>query len=743
MNNIKPFVSIFCLAYNHEPFIRQCLDRIVMQKTNFPLEILIHDDASTDRTAEIIREYEIKYPGLVKPIYEMENQYSKGRKLNLTYSFPRAKGKYIAYCDCDDYWTDPYKLQKQVDFLESHDEYSVCTSGYMINKDGVMTENVIRHGTENGFAYSGYDGWYWKTLVAVFRYSDLVDSGYFKDYKKYKYLKDTHLFHYLLSTKKGWYMSECFGVCNIHPGGIWSSLTDGQRIIKNYIVFKELYKVTRDAGPYNLYYSYLEYIITHHLYEGKRDRLCFLFEHYNKDMQTRKTAIKLLVKKCLKKIFLTLQLLNKFVNIFLEKIYCKINWMRDEIKFKIVAMFDRRLTGSLKDCCVHIHTTTGCNCRCKFCGYIKNLQYHPRIDIDFKILYEYLLPIYKKSKTVMLTGGECLIVDGLYEYCQFLSEKYPHVTIYLESNGIAFDEKWQKLAADNLFLIHFSVNGSNEEAFMKGCWSEGGGAYKKSQENILTYMRILRERNLEVFAPIVTMVINNESAYDVVDFLRYSLREGFRKCGFMFDYHETDMDNGLFNSPEIMHPVYRELLKLERLLAGKYEISFRLFRPLQGVSELEQMEEEVKSININELKEEYADIWELAKNRDIKQEIMMRQTIRKAHDKKLWTNREETENTCFHYKRISGRYICNNPFNALNIRTDGTFDVCTKIMQRFRFGNRKKEARLAIQSFINSPVMKKWRFDVLHGDWSYCQKSCPYRFPYRPGLNSYEVIFEK
>jgi glycosyltransferase involved in cell wall biosynthesis len=287
------------MAYNHEPFIRQCLDGIVMQKTNFPVELLIHDDASTDRTAEIIREYEVKYPGLVKPIYEVENQYSKGIKMSLTYSFQRAKGKYIAHCDGDDYWLDPYKLQKQVDFLENHDEYSVCTSGYMINKDGVMTESVIRHGTESGFAYSGYDGWYWKTLVAVYRYSDLVDSRYFKDCKKYKSLRDTHLFHYLLSIKKGWYMSECFAVYNIHSGGIWSSLTDEQRIIKNYIIFKELYKVTRDVGPYNLYYSYLEHIITHRLYEGKGDRLRFLFEYYNKDMGTRKTAIRKVVKKLL------------------------------------------------------------------------------------------------------------------------------------------------------------------------------------------------------------------------------------------------------------------------------------------------------------------------------------------------------------------------------------------------------------------------------------------------------------
>jgi glycosyltransferase involved in cell wall biosynthesis len=97
-----------------------------MQKTDFPIEVLIHDDASTDGTADIIREYEQKYPEIIKPIYQTENQYSKGVEISQTYNYPRAKGKYIAICEGDDYWTDPYKLQKQVDFLEKNPEYGMC-----------------------------------------------------------------------------------------------------------------------------------------------------------------------------------------------------------------------------------------------------------------------------------------------------------------------------------------------------------------------------------------------------------------------------------------------------------------------------------------------------------------------------------------------------------------------------------------------------------------------------------------
>ena len=126
MSEKTPLVSVCTLAYNHEPYIRECLDGILMQKTNFAFELLIHDDASTDGTADIIREYEAKYPDIIKPIYQTENQYSKGVKINATIQFPRAKGKYIALCEGDDYWTDPLKLQKQVDFMEANPNCSLC-----------------------------------------------------------------------------------------------------------------------------------------------------------------------------------------------------------------------------------------------------------------------------------------------------------------------------------------------------------------------------------------------------------------------------------------------------------------------------------------------------------------------------------------------------------------------------------------------------------------------------------------
>ncbi len=119
-------VSVYCLAFNHEAYIRDALEGFVSQKTDFPYEVFVHDDASTDGTAAIIREYAEKHPQIIKPILQEENQYSKGIKIMHTHILPRMTGKYIAICEGDDYWCDPQKLQTQVDFLESHPDHSAC-----------------------------------------------------------------------------------------------------------------------------------------------------------------------------------------------------------------------------------------------------------------------------------------------------------------------------------------------------------------------------------------------------------------------------------------------------------------------------------------------------------------------------------------------------------------------------------------------------------------------------------------
>lgn len=147
--NIRPLmVTIQCIAFNHEPYIRQCLEGFVMQKTNFRFEAIVHDDASTDGTATIIREYAVKYPDIIKPIFETENQYSKYGSFTPLQKImnEHTHGKYVAFCEGDDYWTDPQKLQKQVFFLETNPICTMAVSngiGYIESLDKYVVLNSI------------------------------------------------------------------------------------------------------------------------------------------------------------------------------------------------------------------------------------------------------------------------------------------------------------------------------------------------------------------------------------------------------------------------------------------------------------------------------------------------------------------------------------------------------------------------------------------------------------------------
>lgn len=136
-------VTIQCITYNHEPYIRQCLDGFLMQKTNFCFEAIVHDDASTDSTAKIIQEYADKYPDIIKPIFETENQYSKFDGSLLRIMNEHTHGKYVAFCEGDDYWIDPLKLQKQVDYLEKHLDVSLVFSNRVIENELTGTKYTL------------------------------------------------------------------------------------------------------------------------------------------------------------------------------------------------------------------------------------------------------------------------------------------------------------------------------------------------------------------------------------------------------------------------------------------------------------------------------------------------------------------------------------------------------------------------------------------------------------------------
>ena len=164
-----PKVIIRCLVYNHEPYLRDCLEGFVMQQTNFPFKAVVHDDASTDNSAAIIREYAEKYPHIIEPIYETENQYSKhdgslGRIMNAA---TLGRSPYLAYCEGDDYWIDPLKLQKQVDYMDAHPECSMtCTNAEILTPEGVLEDATLQK-----------RGWIRPQKTGILKTEDIINKG--------------------------------------------------------------------------------------------------------------------------------------------------------------------------------------------------------------------------------------------------------------------------------------------------------------------------------------------------------------------------------------------------------------------------------------------------------------------------------------------------------------------------------------------------------------------------------------
>lgn len=232
-------ISVICNAYNHEAYIAQCIEGIVMQKTNFLFEVLIHDDASTDQTANIIRMYEKKYPELIKPIYQTENQYSRGGVGRFQY--PRVKGKYIALCEGDDYWTDPLKLQKQYDALEANPGIDICAhAAVMVNGTNgkkimmmqpdkrntiLPVENVIRGG-----------GGYVATNSLVYRTELLENLPPFRQKCGLDYAVQIHG-----SLRGGMlYLNDSMSVYRFQTAGSWTSSIQQSKEKRNKVNRKVL-----------------------------------------------------------------------------------------------------------------------------------------------------------------------------------------------------------------------------------------------------------------------------------------------------------------------------------------------------------------------------------------------------------------------------------------------------------------------------------------------------------------------
>lgn len=241
----QPLVSVCSIAYNQVQYIKECLDGIMMQQTDFKFELIIHDDASTDGTAEIIKEYANKYPEIIRPILQTENQYSKGKGILAPFVYPRAQGKYIALCEGDDYWTDPLKLQKQVDFLEANPDYSMCFHQALEKWDD-CSKPMSTFSILQDKSYSSKDilrNWMIATASVCFR-KNVIQSACYQEYSvnpNFIY-GDIVLFQICVKLGKIYGMSDTMSVYRRHAGGAVFSESIS-RFYKQAIHYLELSKV--------------------------------------------------------------------------------------------------------------------------------------------------------------------------------------------------------------------------------------------------------------------------------------------------------------------------------------------------------------------------------------------------------------------------------------------------------------------------------------------------------------------
>lgn len=305
-NSRYPLISIVCFTYNHKSFIRRCLDGIINQKIKVSFEIIIIDSASTDGTMDIIREYEKKYSRKIKTVYQDKKQKPRHIPIVPMHIFSIIQGKFIAFCVGNDYWPDPYKLQKQFIFMERHPDFSLASSGFSEDNYGIITNKIIKCDDRDGFEYNNIDnrGYsHLQTSTILCRKSCL--ESIVKNCSKFKYWDTIHQNYFLLMAGPGRYFSENFTVHNVTADNTSKNISDKGEIVYYYRVFRELCKKTKDKEISKLYFRYLRLLLDNRLYRNKIEKTRILIEKHTKDRQSVNIAIKKIIKMIVTKFSLS------------------------------------------------------------------------------------------------------------------------------------------------------------------------------------------------------------------------------------------------------------------------------------------------------------------------------------------------------------------------------------------------------------------------------------------------------
>ncbi len=395
----------------------------------------------------------------------------------------------------------------------------------------------------------------------------------------------------------------------------------------------------------------------------------------------------------------------------------------------------------IQDGFVRLLLTHRCNAKCDFCPHWRWDEERLKHELSHEFLFEQCKPLYERIKMLSLSGGEITVYKYALEFVEFINKNYPKLTIVTETNGINWNEKWQKFAAEGLWTTNCSLNASNLETFKKCCWIEPGAeeAFAKIDKNINDYVNLLREKDLEVFAPGLSTVVNKENAHDVVDFAKRALKLHTRRITYFFDAQEQFCTE-YFKYPEILRPALKTMMEIERVLAKKVCVYFRLWCPTK---EAEPLQAEVEAIPIAELREKYKELLELAEGRDMLKEHQKRNQIRKAQGKKEFTFDEDYNGT-IRLINVGGRKVCFAPWSQIDIMADETFSFCGWARRRKDLKYIKdKKGNIDWIATLNSKPYVQYRKKHFNKDYDGCQKACPMNESVKPIVPYHKYGFDR
>lgn len=388
-----------------------------------------------------------------------------------------------------------------------------------------------------------------------------------------------------------------------------------------------------------------------------------------------------------------------------------------------------------EDLVLQLGFNNNCNSKCRFCTEGKP-SLRKKIVLPDELLYKYLLPLYPKTYVLLPAQGEITVVKEGYDYIKFLGENYPNICTLIETNGIAFDNKWQELAIKDLLTVKFSLNASNKEEYVKNVWDGEGGdkVYDKISANFESFMKLLEENNLMAFKPEVSSVIDSNNYHDILPFLAKMIRYKLQYITFLFNTREHNVfgEDDVYGNTSIVknatayENALRTLFEVEKLLQGRVSINFRLFIPDYPTNKA--IEDTVKNTDIEVLKEKYSELYALSEGLNMQELYEEKSKLRLAHGQKQLTLAEEFGPTIFHQIVHDGKPMCANPWRNLRFNYDGYINLCCircKYHDIWHYKDFVKNGKLNWLNVFNSDYYKQSRYDFMAGEYDGCLKNCP------------------